>query len=903
MTPMLKQYRAIKEKVPGAILFFRLGDFYEMFFDDAEKASSLLDITLTSRDGGSSGKVPMCGVPYHAAKNYINRLTREGLKVAICEQVEDPLTAKGIVKREVVRIITPGTNLDDEELFSLQNNYIVSCTYREGLWGVSYLDLSTGVFKLTEVSNDEDLLNELGRIAPKELVIPESLRERTTLLQFIKKEHAIVVNHYEDWVFDLEESQRQLQKQFQLISLEGLGLALYSVGISAAGALLYYLKDNLHNSLAHLKRPTPYRSSEYMMVDRKTQRNLELVELLSGEKRGLTLFTILNETLTPMGARLLSQWIKQPLLSLPQIRERHEAIEGLISNPDCLRTLRVQLKSIRDMERLLGRITCGVCSARDLIAMKESLKVVPEIRGAISPFTSSLIMRQKQELFELKDLVVLIENAIVEQPPFSTKEGGLIKRGYHAGLDELRDVSRHGKQWVAHLQNQERERTGIKSLKVSFNQVFGYYIEVTKPNLSLVPDNYIRKQTLVNTERFITPDLKEMENKILGAEEKAHALEYELFEEIRQRLLTYVREIQRSADAVALLDVLISLATVAMKNNYLKPEISEDSTIVIKAGRHPVVERVLGEGQFIENDALLDQEDNQLLIITGPNMAGKSTYIRQVALTVLMAQMGSFVPAGYAHIGLIDKIFTRIGASDNLARGESTFMVEMIETANILNNASPKSLVILDEIGRGTSTYDGVSIAWAVGEFLNRSEGPRPKTLFATHFHELTELEHSLKGVKNYHITAREVGEEIVFIRKIVPGGADRSYGIHVGKLAGLPNEVVERAQEILSYLEEEKISEEALAKKLRKKGKTASLKPLPLFKDLEGEDVAQNISHKRVSRAVSEQSVRMITHPVVKELGELAIDEMTPLEALNRLQQLKEKITSSSSSGSPQGL
>lgn len=903
MTPMLKQYRAIKEKVPGAILFFRLGDFYEMFFDDAEKASSLLDITLTSRDGGSSGKVPMCGVPYHAAKGYINRLTREGLKVAICEQVEDPLTAKGIVKREVVRIITPGTNLDDEELLSLQNNYIVSCTYREGLWGVSYLDLSTGVFKLTEVSNDEDLLNELGRIAPKELVIPESLRERTTLLQFIKKEHAIVVNHYEDWVFDLEESQRQLQKQFQLISLEGLGLALYSVGISAAGALLYYLKDNLHNSLAHLKRPTPYRSSEYMMVDRKTQRNLELVELLSGEKRGLTLFTILNETLTPMGARLLSQWIKQPLLSLPQIRERYEAIEGLISNPDCLRTLRVQLKLIRDMERLLGRITCGVCSARDLIAMKESLKVVPEIRGAISPFTSSLIMRQKQELFELKDLVVLIENAIVEQPPFSTKEGGLIKRGYHAGLDELRDVSRHGKQWVAHLQNQERERTGIKSLKVSFNQVFGYYIEVTKPNLSLVPDNYIRKQTLVNTERFITPDLKEMENKILGAEEKAHALEYELFEEIRQRLLTYVREIQRSADAVALLDVLISLATVAIKNNYLKPEIGEDSTIVIKAGRHPVVERVLGEGQFIENDALLDQEDNQLLIITGPNMAGKSTYIRQVALTVLMAQMGSFVPAGYAHIGLIDKIFTRIGASDNLARGESTFMVEMIETANILNNASPKSLVILDEIGRGTSTYDGVSIAWAVGEFLNRSEGPRPKTLFATHFHELTELEHSLKGVKNYHITAREVGEEIVFIRKIVPGGADRSYGIHVGKLAGLPKEVVERAQEILSYLEEEKISEEALAKKLRKKGKTASLKPLPLFKDLEGEDVAQNISHKRVSRAVSEQSVRMITHPVVKELGELAIDEMTPLEALNRLQQLKEKITSSSSSSSPQGL
>jgi DNA mismatch repair protein MutS len=896
MTPMLKQYLAIKQKVQDAILFFRLGDFYEMFFEDAEKASALLGITLTSRDGGSSGKVPMCGVPYHAARGYISRLNREGLKVAICEQVEDPQFAKGIVKREVVRIITPGTNLEDEDLFHAHNNYIAACYQQNGLWGLSYLDLSTGVFKLTEVNADEDVKNEISRLNPKEVIVPDALKEERSLMHFLKNEGSAVVNHYEGWVFDLEESKKQLERQFKLSSLQGLGLIDHTAGIQAAGALLYYLKDTLHNSLEHLKRPLPYHSSEYMLLDRRTQKNLELVESFSGDKKGITLFSVLDATVTPLGSRLLAQWIKQPLLSCRLITERHDAIEDLLSNPDCMATVRSQLKHIRDMERLLSRITCGVCSARELIAMKESLKIVPEIKNSIVPLTASLITKQHQELIDLRDLVSLLERSLVNEPPLSTKEGGFIKKEYHPALDELRDKAQNGKQWIAHFQTSERKATGIKSLKVSYNRVFGYYIEVTKANLSSVPESYLRKQTLVNAERFITSELKEMENSILGAEEKAHALEYELFEEIRKTVLNYIPDIQRMAEALAILDAVVSLATVAKKNRYHKPEIDETSTIVIKGGRHPVVERVLEEGQFIENDTWIDHETHQLLIITGPNMAGKSTYIRQVALMVIMAQLGSYVPAAYARIGLVDKIFTRIGANDNLAQGESTFMVEMIETAHILNNAGSKSLVILDEIGRGTSTFDGVSIAWAVCEFLNKSSGPRPKTLFATHFHELAELEHSLEGIKNYNITAREIGDEIAFMRKIAPGVADKSYGIQVGKLAGLPEEVVERSKEVLLYLEEEKISEEALAEKLSDKKGSPSLKPLPLFKHLEEKkDTGHNPNEQHPTGSSSPGPDSALRHPVVEEITQLKLDELTPLEALNKLHSLKEQIASSS--------
>jgi DNA mismatch repair protein MutS len=892
---MLKQYLSIKQKVQDAILFFRLGDFYEMFFEDAEKASALLDITLTSRDGGSSGKVPMCGVPYHAARGYINRLNREGLKVAICEQVEDPQMAKGIVKREVVRIITPGTNLEDDDLANLQNNFLASCYKNNGLWGLSYLDLSTGIFKLTELNTDEDLFNEISRLNPRECIIPESLTEAKSFMNFLKQEGSAVINHYDDWIFDLEQSKEQIERQFKIKSLQGLGLAQHSVGISAAGALLYYLKDNLQNSLGHLKKPLPYYSSEYMILDRRTQKNLELVETFSGDKKGVTLFTILNETSTPMGSRLLSQWIRQPLLSSQLISERHEALDDLLTNQDYLNKLQSHLKKIRDMERLLSKITCGICSAREVIALKESLIEVPVIKNTLSPLQAPLIKKQHQELFDLKDLVSLIDRALVTNPPLSTKEGGFIKKGYHAELDELRDKAQNGKKWIAGFQNSQRQKTGVKSLKVSYNRVFGYYIEVTKPNLSLVPEHYIRKQTLVNSERFITSELKEMENSILGAEEKAHALESELFEEIRHALLNYISEIQRISEALAYLDVLVSLAKVALHRNYVKPEIDQRSAIVIKGGRHPVVEQVLEEGHFIENDTWIDQASHQLLIITGPNMAGKSTYIRQVALIVIMAQIGSFVPAAYARMGITDKIFTRIGANDNLAQGESTFMVEMIETAHILNNAGSDSLVILDEIGRGTSTFDGVSIAWAVCEFLNKRSGPRPKTLFATHFHELGELEHSLEGIRNYNITAREVGDEIAFIRKIAPGVADKSYGIQVGKLAGLPEEVVDRSKEVLYYLEEEKISEEALAKKLNTQEDRNSFKPLPLFKNLEDQkETIPNPFEQHIRESSSKISDAIPQHPVLEEIAKLKLDELTPLEALNKLHALKEKIGSS---------
>ena len=895
MTPMLRQYLSIKEKLKDAVLFFRLGDFYEMFFEDAVKASAILDITLTSRDGGSAGKVPMCGVPYHAAKGYINRLTREGLKVAVCEQMEDPQAARGIVKREVVRIITPGTNLEDDDLTQAHNSYIVACCKSGTVWGVSSLDLSTGDFRLTELEQDEDLLNELCRLQPRELIVSEGLKEDRSFAPVLTQAGPAVVNHYPEWIFDPGEAEKYLKRQFGLTSLEGLGLSSYSAGIGAAGALLYFLKDNLLTSLDHLKRPLPYRSSQYMMLDRRTRKNLELVESLSGDGGSFTLFSVLNKTLTPMGGRLLAQWIKQPLLSPQLIRERHAAIDDLLANRDGLSALPALLKPVRDMERLLSRIACGVCSAREPVAMKDSLKAVPAIRNALACLASPLLAARRADLLELGELTALIEKAIVDNPPFSVREGGIIRQGYHAGLDELRGRAGQGKRWIADFQSHERQRTGIKSLKVHYNKVFGYYIEISKPNLSLAPADYIRKQTLVNAERFITAELKEWEDSILGAEEKANALEQTLFEEVRQELLTYVPQIQRIAEALALVDVLFCLARVAHGNGYVKPDIDEGPAIIITGGRHPVVERVLDEGCFVSNDTALDQDRNQLLIITGPNMAGKSTYIRQVAIITIMAQMGSFVPAEAARIGLVDTIYTRIGANENLARGESTFMVEMLETSNILNNAGPRSLVILDEIGRGTSTFDGVSIAWAVCEFLNKKSGARPKTLFATHFHELGELERSLEGIRNYNITARESGDEIVFMRKIVPGVADKSYGIQVGRLAGLPEEVVQRSKEVLLYLEEEKISEEALAKKLSGRRRRETVTPLPLFNPRGAANAAELLELKRTPPGPAAAGADAASHPILEEIRQLNLEAMTPLEALNQLHALKQKLLADS--------
>ena len=889
MTPMLKQYLAIKKQYHEAILFFRLGDFYEMFFEDAERASQILGITLTSREGGKGNRIPMCGVPYHSAQGYINRLNREGLKVAVCEQVEDPKAGKEIVKRQVIRVVTPGTNIEDELPDSQGENFIAGLYQAKGLTGIAFLNLGTGFFQVAEIENHEDLLGELTRINPRECIVSEKIERNSKLHQFLSGEQNIILNYYEGWVFEPHYAAKLLKNQFNLASLEGLGLEGYSVGVSAAGAIIHYLQDNLHHSLQHVKRPTPYSSSEYMILDRKTQINLEILQPISGERRGLTLFKVLNKTITPLGFRLLRRWIKQPLILPELINSRLEAVEEILGRGAVLSDLRESMKDIRDLERILGHLSCGSGSARDLIALKEALQKIPNLRRTLASFTSPLLMKQRRQLHELDDLVDLINRAIVDAPPLSTKEGGMIRPGYSRELDELHQVAKHGKDWLVKLQQREIERTGIKSLKVRYNKIFGYYIEVTKANLSQVPDYYIRRQTLVNSERFIISELKDYEAKILGAEERAGKIEFEIFEEVRHRVMDYTQEIQEVADAVATFDVLATFAFLAIRYNYIRPIIDNGFEINITDSRHPVVERVLEEGRFVENDAYLNCHDQQLLIITGPNMAGKSTYLRQIALIVLMAQIGSFVPAASARIGVVDKIFTRIGASDNLIRGESTFMVEMIETAHILNSASHRSLVILDEVGRGTSTFDGVSIAWAVCEFLTRPSGPRPKTLFATHYHELTGLERLVQGAKNYNVLVRESEDEVVFMRKISPGGADRSYGIQVGKLAGLPDEVILRAQKILSDLENGSDNNELAITRLKVDGvdKPEQYPVISLSSKPHQKPPQENIRDLPFLNQLKQE------HSLIKEIKEIDIQNMTPLEALNCLNQLKEKAKS----------
>ncbi len=882
MTPMVTQYVSIKRHYPDAILFFRLGDFYEMFYDDAKKASELLDIVLTSREGGKGNRIPMCGVPYHAAQGYINRLTRAGLKIAICEQVEDPRAVKGIVKREVVRIVSPGTNIQDDTQDAQEENVIVGICQVDGITGISSLNLGTGSFRLTELRAMEDVLGELSRLKPSEVVISENLRKGSDLYRFLENELATVINPYEEWVFSCDHTAGLLKDQFKLASLEGLGLDPYAAGVSAAGALIHYLRDNLQDSLGHVKRPSSYSSSEHMVLDRKTLKNLEIIEPINGEKGEITLYAVLNKSVSSMGGRLLKQWVKQPLTVTSRINARLAAVEELYENRWVVAELRKTLRSMSDLERILGRLGCKVGSSRDLVALKESLTVVPNIKQGLSSLAAPLIKRQYERLHDLPQLVDLIGRAIVDDPPFSTKDGGMIKRGFNQELDELHAIAHNGKEWLAKLQHREIERTGIKSLKVKYNKVFGYYIEVTKSNLNQVPDNYIRRQTLVNAERFIIPELKEYEEKILGAEEHSCRIEQEIFEAIRSQVMEHTRKIQETAEALATVDVLGTFAELARHNKYVRPTIDESEQISITAGRHPVVEQVLEEGRFVENDTVLNRDNQQLLIITGPNMAGKSTYLRQVALIVLMAQIGSFVPSASARIGVVDKIFTRIGAADNLARGESTFMVEMIETAHILNNATSRSLVVLDEIGRGTSTFDGVSIAWAVCEHLGRDDGPRPKTLFATHYHELTELEQKVAGAKNYTVMVKEYENDVVFIRKIVRGSADRSYGIHVGKLAGLPGEVVARAQNILSDLED------------------GSRNGKPVFTRRAQQENGDSITPPVIpfcgkARAKTALELPLInrsqgTHALVEEIKDLDIHNLTPLEALNRLNQLRER-------------
>ena len=859
VTPMMRQYRMIKEAHPDCVLMFRLGDFYEMFLDDAVRASGILDITLTSREAGKGNRMPMCGVPYHAVEGYVAKLIKAGCKVAICDQVEDPKLATGIVKRRVTRIITPGTLLDGTVERKAGNNYLASINSEDGVSGFSYIDLSTGEFKVTETQDEEQLFDELTRVSPAECLVPSALMEGEGMKQRLEDACGAVLDERDDWDFDYESSSRLLREQFGTQSLDGFGLTGLGPGVGAAGAIISYLHENLYERLDHVGSISVYSTDDFMVLDSTTQKNLEIAAAArSGGKEG-TLLSVLDHTATPMGSRLIRQWLFQPLLDPAAVKFRLDGVEELVETPAMLGRVRERLRSIRDIQRLLSRLSCGYATARDLAGLRESLKIVPGIREAVSPAGSGILAKALYDLEGEDEVVGLIERAIVDEPPASVREGRMVRDGYSPELDELRSVSRDGKQWIASLQKKEIELTGIKSLKVGYNKVFGYYLEVTKANLALVPEEYIRKQTLVNAERFVTPELKEYEAKVLGAQERIAELEYDIFMKVKESVVSFSHCIQRIADALALLDVCASLAHTAIHNDYVRPVIDGSDGIEINGGRHPVIEQMVEH--FVPNDTFLDTETNQLLIITGPNMAGKSTYIRQVALLVLMAQAGSFVPADSARIGTVDRIFTRVGASDELARGQSTFMVEMNETANILNNATERSLIILDEIGRGTSTFDGISIAWAVAEYIHNTPEIRARTLFATHYHELTELEMELPGVRNYNIAVKEWNEEIVFLRKIVPGGTDKSYGIHVARLAGLPGKVIERAKDILNCLEEGAIRE----------------------RDLPSEDA---VAHPERQLSLFDEK----SHIIVDELRSLPLDEMTPVEALVKLKELKDK-------------
>ncbi|MFH0926251.1 MAG: DNA mismatch repair protein MutS [bacterium] len=891
-TPMMKQYREIKKNYSDSILFFRMGDFYEMFERDAEIASKALSLTLTARNKNSKENIPLCGLPYHAADTYIARLIRQGFKVAICEQVEDPKLAKGIVKREVIRVITPGTVMDTNLLQEKENNYLMAIYPGKNKIGLSMLDISTGEFLLTEYNGQaplEKLHNELSRLEPKEVLIPplvsDNQESRTKNKERIYSDEKLVgllrqfphvsYNFLDEGIFDYASAYQRVTEYFHTTSLEGFGCEGLRLATSAAAAVLYYVQETQKSLASHINKLSVYNPNNYMLLDSSTQQNLELTKTTRDQQKAGSLLSVLDQTVTAMGGRLLKNWLLHPLLDMQVIKARQEAVGYLKDNLILRAQLREGLQEIYDLERLVSRISLAIANARDLIALKTSIKKIPAIKTLLNQTTAPLILDILDESDELQDISFLIENSIIDEPPFTLREGGLIKPGINGELDDLKSISRDGKGWIANLEGKERQRTGINSLKVRFNKVFGYYIEITNTNLHLAPADYTRKQTLSNAERFITPELKEYETKVLGAEEKIVELEYQLFCQTREKITQEISRIQMTAQAIAQVDALFSLAEVAAKNNYVKPVMEEDNIIKIIEGRHPVLEQIAGV-KFIPNDTYLDNEENRLSIITGPNMAGKSTYIRQVALISLMAQLGSFVPAKEANLGIVDRIFSRVGASDNLLKGQSTFMVEMNETANILNNATSKSLIILDEIGRGTSTFDGISIAWAIGEYIHDKDKIGAKTLFATHYHELTDLALTLKGVKNYNIAVREVNEEIIFLRKILPGGADRSYGIQVARLAGLPKEIISRAKEILADLEQAELNgigrheeEGAIAKNEERKTKNEK----------------QVVLDKQLSFFSFEP------HPVVGELKEIDINSLTPLQALNKLAELKGKV------------
>lgn len=873
LTPMMKKYLETKEEYKDCILFYRLGDFYEMFFDDAITASRELEITLTGKSCGLEERAPMCGIPFHAVEGYLNRLVAKGYKVAICEQVEDPKMAKGLVKREVVRIVTPGTNLDSGALDESKNNYIMCIVYTENRYGVSTADVSTGDYYVTEVDSERKLLDEISKYSPAEIICNESFNVCGIDLDDLKNRLGIVIYNLESWYFGDELAKTTLLEHFHTATLQSLGLEEYDCGVIAAGALLKYLYETQKTSLAHMSHIQPYSTNKFMIIDSSTRRNLELCETLREKQKRGSLLWVLDKTKTAMGARMLRSFIEQPLIDREEIEDRLDALEELNAHMITREELREYLNPIYDLERLIGRVVYQTANPRDLISFKTSLGMLPHIKNLLQEFSCRELKKLEQELDPLEDLYELIEQAIAEDPPISIRDGDMIKNGYDEEVDRLRSAKTDGKQWLAKLEEEEREKTGIKNLRVKYNKVFGYYLEVTNSYLDLVPEYYTRKQTLTNAERFITPELKELEDTILGAEEKLTALEYDLFCKVRKQIADEVVRIQHTAKAVACVDVLASMAYVADQNGFCRPSINEKGVIDIKNGRHPVVERMINNDMFISNDTYLDNKSNRIAIITGPNMAGKSTYMRQSALIVLMAQIGSFVPADSANIGIVDRIFTRVGASDDLASGQSTFMVEMTEVANILRNATSSSLLILDEIGRGTSTIDGLSIAWAVVEHISNPKLLGAKTLFATHYHEMTELEGKLDNVNNYCIAVKEKGDDIVFLRKIVPGGADRSYGIQVAKLAGVPDSVITRAKEICEELEETELANLTENLQLGKDSRKKTKKP-------DDVDMAQISLFDTVK-----------DDDIIEELKEMNLGNLTPIDALNKLYEIQNKI------------
>mgnify|MGYP002408965539 CR=1 FL=1 len=869
----MQQYLEIHSQVEDAILFFRLGDFYEMFFDDAILASKELEITLTGRDCGLEERAPMCGVPYHSAQNYIAKLIEKGYKVAICEQVEDPSEAKGIVRREITRIISPGTITDEQMLVENKNNYLLCIYLEENNYGLAITDVSTGEFMVSQIKNTDSkdtLINEIGKFNPAEIISNNNLYKDKEIRELIENKFNTFISPYPKKYFNYTNAENKIKSHFHVYSLNAIDLDNYPYAIRTAGALLEYLEETQKNALSHINHIVRYDVNEYMLLDITTRRNLELTETIRGKDKKGSLLWVLDKTLTSMGGRLIRQWIERPLLKKGEIKDRLDSVEEILNNIGLQNDINNLLKGVYDIQRIITRISYGNANARDLLSLKQSIQILPDLKNLLKQCQGPLLFKIYRELDTLRDVYSIIDRGINDEPPITIREGNIIKDGFNQKVDEYRMATKEGKDWIARLQLKEREKTGIKNLKVGFNKIFGYYLDVTKSNIHLVPDYFIRKQTLVNSERYFTPELKELESKILEAQDKVTNLEYQIFQDIRDGILSEINRIQAVAKNIAILDVLWSFAFISFQNHYVKPEINQGKNIYIDNGRHPVVEKMMSYNEFVSNNTKLDSNDNRIMIITGPNMSGKSTYMRQVALIVLLAQIGCFVPADGASIGIVDRIFTRVGASDDLSSGQSTFMVEMSELSNILKNASGESLVILDEIGRGTSTFDGLSIAWAVIEYIGDMKHIGCKTLFATHYHELTVLEEHLKGVRNYSIKVKEFEDNIIFLREISPGSADQSYGIEVAKLAGLPDKVIIRSREILEILENQESSMINNDQILE-----TALTTDKISMD-QGNDLTL-LNYKNME--------------IIEDIKSLSLESMTPIELMNHILKLQEKL------------